>query len=284
MSSKLETLINYLQVERIDKYLFIGNSPKRPKRVFGGQVLSQSLNAAIRSVDGDRIAHSMHAYFLRGGDPSKQIVYEVDPIRDGKSFATRRVVAKQDGKAIYNTSVSFQLEEEGLEHQMGMPDVPQPEELETDWEHWERTNQHKQGEQEPPRLSAIERRIIDRRDNDNPVPDEPIQHMWFRVTEALPDDRTLHQTLLAFISDFSLLGAALRPHPYTGASPGIQLASLDHALWFHRPFRVDEYLLYSMDSPNAFGCRGLSRGSFYNREGQLVASTAQESLQRLRDE
>ena len=190
MSSKLETLINYLQVERIDKYLFIGNSPKRPKRVFGGQVLSQSLNAAIRSVDGDRVAHSMHAYFLRAGDPSKQIVYEVDPIRDGKSFATRRVVAKQDGKAIYNTSVSFQLEEEGLEHQMSMPDVPPPEELETDWEHWERTNQHKQGEQEPPRLSAIERRIIDRRDNDNPVPDEPIQHMWFRVTEDLPDDRT----------------------------------------------------------------------------------------------
>ena len=284
MASNIESLLNYLEVERIDKYLFIGKSPEKPRRVFGGQVLSQSLNAAIRSVPEDRIAHSMHAYFLRGGDPKKQIVYEVDPIRDGKSFATRTVVAKQDGRAIFNTSVSFHVQEEGLVHQATMPDVPPPEDLETDMEHWQRTNQQKPGDQEPPRLSAVERRIIDRRDNKNPVPDKPLQHMWFRVTDPLPDNSQLHQTLRAYISDFSLLGTALRPHPYTGASKGIQLASLDHGLWFHRPFRVDEYLLYTMDSPTACGSRGFSRGSFYTRDGVLVASTTQESLMRLRDE
>jgi acyl-CoA thioesterase-2 len=137
LTPELEQLIKYLEVERVDKYLFIGNSPQRPKRVFGGQVLAQSLNAAIRSVDDDRVAHSMHAYFLRPGDPSKQIVFEVDPIRDGRTFATRRVVAKQDGRAIFNTSVSFQLEEEGLEHQIDGPEVPAPEDLETDLEYWE---------------------------------------------------------------------------------------------------------------------------------------------------
>ena len=283
MLNKLEDLLNYLEVERIDKYLFIGRSPEKPRRIFGGQVLSQALNAAIRTVEGDRIAHSMHGYFLRGGDPSRQIVYEVDPIRDGKSFATRRVVATQDGKAIFNTSVSFHIEEEGLEHQITMPDVPPPEELETDREHWERTGQQ-QGDYEPPRVPAIERRMIDRRDNKDPVPDKPRQHTWFKVNEKLSDELTLHQTLLAYISDVSLLGTALRPHPYTGASKAIQLASLDHGLWFHRPFRVDEYLLYTMDSPTAYGSRGFSRGNFYNREGALIASTTQESLMRLRDD
>ena len=282
MTPELEQLIKYLEVERIDKYLFIGNSPKSPKRVFGGQVLAQSLNAAIRSVDDDRVAHSMHAYFLRPGDPSKQIVFEVDPIRDGRSFATRRVVAKQDGRPIFNTSVSFQREEEGLEHQMDGPQVPAPEDVETDNEHWENHIKGKPDAVKPPTLSVIERRMIERRDYSNPTPGEPVQNMWFRVPQKLSDDRSLHQTLLAYISDYSLLGASLRPHPYTGASPKLQLASLDHALWFHRPLRVDDYLLYTMDSPNSGGARGFSRGSFYTQDGVLVASTAQESLLRVR--
>ncbi|MEH6610899.1 MAG: acyl-CoA thioesterase II [Halioglobus sp.] len=282
MTPELEKLIKCLEVERVDKYLFIGNSPKSPKRVFGGQVLAQSLNAAIRSVDDDRVAHSMHAYFLRPGDPSKQIVFEVDPIRDGRTFATRRVVAKQDGRAIFNTSVSFQLEEEGLEHQMDGPKVPAPEDVETDLEYWENHVKGKPDAVKPPTISVLERRMIERRDYNNPTPGEPIQNMWFRVPQKLSDDRALHQTLLAYISDYSLLGAALRPHPYTGASGDLQLASLDHALWFHRALRVDDYLLYTMDSPNSGGGRGFSRGSFYTQDGVLVASTAQESLLRVR--
>ncbi len=282
MTPDLETLLDYLHVERVDKYLFVGNSPERPRRIFGGQVLAQSLNSALRSVEEDRIAHSMHAYFLRPGDPSKQIVFEVDPIRDGRSFATRRVVAKQDGRAIFHTSVSFQLAEDGLEHQIDMPDIPPPEEVETDVEYYERTVKGKSDVVKPPTLTVIERRMIDRRDYNDPQPDAPVQHMWYRIPQSLPDDPALHQTLLTYISDFSLLGAALRPHPYTGASDNMQIASLDHALWFHRDLRVDDYLLYTMDSPNAGGSRGFSRGSFYTREGVLVASTAQESLLRLR--
>jgi acyl-CoA thioesterase-2 len=282
MSTDLEKLLRYLEVERIDKYLFIGKSPKRPERVFGGQVLAQSLNATTRTVDDSRIAHSMHAYFLRPGDPGKQIVYEVDPIRDGRSFTTRRVVAKQDGVAIFNTSVSFKAPEDGFSHQIDMPDVPPPEELEPDSAYWQRLTEADPARSRPPSSNAIERYSINRRDHLNPMPDEPVQHVWFRVSGDLGDDISRHQTLLAFISDFSLLGAALRPHPYTGASPELQMASLDHAIWFHRPFRADEFLLYSQDSPSAADARGFSRGSFYTRQGLLVASTAQESLLRLR--
>jgi acyl-CoA thioesterase-2 len=282
--STLEKLLRMLEVERIDKYLFIGRSPRKPSRVFGGQVLAQALNAATRTVDPSRVAHSMHAYFLRPGDPAKQIVYEVDPIRDGRSFTTRRVVAKQDGIAIFNTSVSLMEPEEGLEHRMPMPEVPPPEQLEPDSVYWEAMARKYPGKFEMPATDPIERYSVKRRDFVNPQPQEPVQHFWFRVQGELDDNPIRHQTLMAFMSDFTLLGAALLPHPYTGRSPELQMASLDHAIWFHRPFRVDDYLLYSSDSPSTSAARGFSRGSFYTRDGVLVASTAQESLLRERQQ
>ena len=284
MPTNLEKLLNYLEVEAIDKYLFLGKSPKRPARIFGGQVLAQSLSSAIRTVPEDRIAHSLHGYFLRPGDPAKQIVYEVDPIRDGKSFTTRRVVAKQDGRAIFNTAVSFQLVEDGLAHQSTMPDVPPPEELESEEEEL-KALARKHPEAMPFSMAGpIERRRVHPRDRINPEPQEPVQHLWFKIKGELGDDLRRHQTLLAYVSDFGLLGTALYPHPYGANSPRIQAASLDHALWFHRPFKLDDYLLYSLDSPNASGGRGFGRGSFYTRDGVLVASSAQEALIRLRDE
>ena len=286
MPTDISKLLKYLEVERIDKYLFIGRSPKRPPRIFGGQVLAQSLNAAVRTVAPERIAHSLHAYFLRPGNPAKQVVYEVDPIREGRSFTTRRVVAKQDGVAIFSTAVSFQLAETGLSHQFERPQVTPPEELEPDHEFWARMNKKHPNKLQfhAPQLLPIERRPVQRRDYLNPQPTEPEQHIWFRVLGNPGDDHGIHQTLLAYMSDFALLGTALMPHPYTGMSNNLQSASLDHALWFHRPFRTDDYLLYSLDSPSAAGGRGFSRGSFYTRDGALVASTAQESLIRTIDD
>ncbi|HCD55376.1 acyl-CoA thioesterase II [Haliea sp.] len=283
MTDKLQKLLTLLEVERIDKYLFIGNSPSYPPRVFGGQVLAQSLNAASRTVDAERFAHSMHAYFLRPGNPKKQIVYEVDPIRDGGSFTTRRVTAKQDGIPIFSTSVSFQTQEDGFSHQFEMPEVTPPEELETDFEFWSQMAKQHPERFAAPMIQALERRPVKRRDYFNPQPQEPEQYTWFRVLDpeqVIGDDPVRHQTILTFISDFALLGAALLPHPVTAMDPQMQTASLDHALWIHRPLRVDDYLLYAMDSPSTHGGRGLSRGSFYNRQGDLVASTAQESLLR----
>ena len=279
----MEKLLNYLQVDRIDRFLFTGNSPRRPSRIFGGQVLAQSLNAAIRSVEGERVAHSMHAYFLRPGNPEKQIVFEVDPIRDGRSFATRRVVAKQEGIPIFNTSVSFQFEAEGLEHQARMPDAPAPETLQTDDEFWQELRKQDPKRFGSPLVPAIERRAVSRRDYLDPKPAEPQQMAWFRALSRIEGGPALHQVVLAFMSDFALLGAALLPHPLTAYSPGMQVASLDHAIWFHRPARTDDYLLYALDSPNAGGSRGFSRGQFFTRDGVLVASTAQESLLRQRE-
>jgi acyl-CoA thioesterase II len=284
LPTNIEKLLKYLEVEQIDKYLFIGKSPKHPPRVFGGQVLAQALNAAIRTVDSDRTAHSLHAYFLRPGNPLKQIVYEVDPIRDGKSFTTRRVVAKQDGRAIFNTSVSFQLPEEGFCHQNEMPDVPPPEELQSERELLEELAKKHPDMAQTPIVPSIERWRVAPRDRLNPQPQEPLQHFWFKVPGDLGDDPGRHQTLLAYISDYGLLGTALYPHPASPQSSNIQEASLDHALWFHRPCRLDEYLLYSQDSPNAANGRGFSRGSIYTREGILVASTAQEALIRLTED
>jgi acyl-CoA thioesterase II len=280
VATDLEKLLKFLEVERIDKYLFIGTSPKSPSRVFGGQVLAQSLNAAIRTVEKKYHPHSMHAYFLRPGDPGKQIVYEVDPIRDGRSFTTRRVVAKQDGIPIFNTTVSFHIEEGGFSHQMDMTAIPAPEELESDHDYQLRMAAAHPDKIQVSKVQPIERRTYNRREVLDPQPQAPEQHMWFKVLGDLGDDPTKHLTLLAYISDYALLGAAMLPHPYNGHSDGMQIASLDHALWFHRPFKADEYLLYSMDSPNSFGSRGFSRGSFYTQDGILIASTAQESLLR----
>lgn len=282
MNTILADLLDCLEVKRIDTFLFTGTSPERPRRVFGGQVLAQSLNAANRSIDGGRIAHSMHAYFLRPGNPRKQIVFEVDPTRDGRSFATRRVVAKQDGKPIFITSVSYQAVEDGLNHAAPMPEVTPPEQLQTDFEYWQELAERHPVRFDPPLAQAVERRVVRRRDYMNPKPEDPECHLWFRVPGEIGDHPNRHQTLIAFISDFALLGAALLPHPYTAMSKKIQAASLDHAIWFHRPGRADDYLLYSMDSPNAGGGRGFSRGRIFSRDGRLIASTAQESLIRLR--
>lgn len=284
MPTILEKLLNYLEVEPIDKYLFIGKSPKRPARIFGGQVLAQSLNASIRTVPEDRVAHSMHGYFLRPGDPSKQIVYEVDPIRDGGSFTTRRVVATQDGRAIFNTAVSFQAVEEGLSHQSTMPEVPPPESLKSEQKELRALLKKNPDAMPFPVDGPIERRRVLPRDRANPQPQEPVEHIWFRIKGDLGSDFRRHQTMLAYISDFGLLGTALYPHPIGASSSRLQAASLDHALWFHRPFRLDDYFLYSMDSPNSAAGRGFSRGSFYTRDGLLVASSAQEALIRVRDD
>jgi acyl-CoA thioesterase-2 len=282
MTEALAELLDCLEVHRVDTYLFTGSSPERPRRVFGGQVLAQSLNAANRSVDPGWIAHSLHAYFLRPGNPSKQIVFEVDPVRDGRSFATRRVVAKQDGRPIFSTSISYQLEEEGLAHQAEMPRVEPPDSVPTDFEFWSDMAERYPDRFDPPLAQAVERRVIGRRDYLDPVVDEPLQHMWMRALGSLGDDPNRHQTLIAFMSDFALLGVALLPHPYTVYSKKVQAASLDHAIWFHRPGNADEPLLYTMDSTNAGGGRGFSRGQFFSRDGRLIASTAQESLIRLR--
>lgn len=282
MSLKLEKLLGYLEVQAIDKYLFVGQSPSRPARIFGGQVLAQSLNAASRTVEDERIAHSMHGYFLRPGDPQKQIVYEVDPIRDGRGFTTRRVVAKQDGRAIFSTAVSFQVAEEGLSHQSTMPAVPEPEELPSEQEKLEELVKKNPEIAQFALDGPIDRRRVHPRDRLDPQPQEAVEHIWFKVEGEIGGDYRRHQTLLAYISDFGLLGTALYPHPYAPHSKQIQAASLDHALWFHRPFRLDDFVLYSMDSPSLASSRGFSRGSFYTRDGVLVASSTQEALLRLR--
>jgi acyl-CoA thioesterase II len=284
MTTDMERLTTNLQIERIDKFLFIGKSPKFPPRVFGGQVLAQSINAAIRTVDEESVAHSMHAYFMRPGNPKKQIVYEVDPIRDGRSFTTRRVVAKQDGVAIFSTAISFQIPEPGLEHQFSPPDVPGPEELEDDFDYWTRMATEDETI-DPPLAHSICRRAVNRRDFLNPADDigEPRQQYWMKTKEHLGDDPILHQTFLAYMSDMTLMGSALRPHPYSSRSREFLGASLDHALWFHRPFRADEWLLFDQDSPIAQGARGFTRGTFYTQSGELVASCAQEALIRISD-
>lgn len=281
MSQELEKLLRFLEVEQIDKYLFGGKSPKQPPRIFGGQVLAQAMNASIRTVESDRLAHSMHAYFLRPGNPEKQIIYSVDPIRDGKSFTTRNVVAKQDGIAIFSASISFHVDEPGLVHQIDMTSVPQPEELPTEFERWSELAKAHPQKFPKPKKNPIERRPVNPRDFFKPRPQEPRQQIWFRAVGNLGDDQCRHQTVLAFMSDFGLLSSALLPHEYTAMSKEVQYASLDHAMWFHRPFRADDYLLYSLDSPVAAGARGFSRGSFFTRDGLLVASTAQESLLRI---
>ena len=280
MASDLDKLLRNLQIEQIDKYLFIGGSPRIPTRVFGGQVLAQALNAAIRTVEAERSVHSLHAYFLRPGNPKRQIVYEVDPIRDGRGFTTRRVVAKQNGRAIFNTSVSFQVSESGPEHQMSITLPAAPETLESDLVFWKRMAAEHPGRFEAPRFWAIDRRPVQRPDYLNPETDigEPQTACWLKAEGVLGDDPIQHQTLLTYMSDMTLMGAAVRPHPLHTRSKKFMFASLDHALWLHRPFRVDEWLLYAHDSPSAGAARGFTRGSFYTRDGVLVASVAQEVL------
>ncbi|WP_020680129.1 acyl-CoA thioesterase [Marinobacterium rhizophilum] len=281
----IDALLGSLQVEQLDRYLFRGASLPLPlPKIFGGQVLAQALNAAERTVENERHAHSLHAYFLRPGNEALPIIYDVDPIRDGGSFTTRRVVAKQDGKAIFSCAVSFQRVEEGLEHQADMPaDVPLPESLQSNVERIrqlaELTGDPRQPFELP--LAAIDIRVVDGADPFNPGVAEPVHGYWFRYPGRLTDDPAVHRTLLAYISDRGLITTGLHPHGVNMLTPNIQLASLDHALWFHTRFRVDEWIYYQMESPRAGHSRTFGRGSFYSRDGVLVASSAQEGLVRV---
>ncbi|MGB3722766.1 MAG: acyl-CoA thioesterase II [Pacificimonas sp.] len=277
-------LLDVLDLERIEENLFRGqNTADAEFRLFGGQVIAQALVAASRTVDDDRPPHSLHAYFMRPGAIDVPVVYQVERDRDGRSFSTRRVVAIQNGRPIFNMAVSFQVEEEGYEHQFDMPDVPGPEELITEKE-WRESFADKVPETFRERFTR--ERAIDFRRVDPSPPGrearEPAQNIWFRVQGEVPDDAAVHRCLLAYASDMTLLSTCQRPHGLQWFSGKVQVASLDHALWFHAPFRADEWLLYAQDSPRASGARGLNRGSIYSREGVLVASVAQEGLIRPR--
>jgi acyl-CoA thioesterase-2 len=272
-------LLSILDLEELEVNIFRGRSPQEERqRVFGGQVAGQALVAAGRTVDG-RVTHSLHAYFLRPGDPTKPILYEVDRIRDGKSFATRRVVAIQHGRAIFHLSASFQTVEAGLEHQMPMPEAPDPESL-PDWAEWMTARMAQMPEEMRrwfTRERPIEVRYVDRLE---PGRRPPRLLVWIRAAERLPDSPLIHQCAVAYASDLTLLDAATVSHGIEWADPRFQIASLDHAMWFHRPFRADEWLLYAQESPSASGARGFSTGHLFTRAGVHVVSVAQEGLMR----
>lgn len=277
----VDALVKVLELEPIEVNIFRGTSPDVDvQRVFGGQVAGQALVAASRTVDADRRIHSLHAYFLRPGDPAVPILYEVDRIRDGRSFTTRRVVAIQHGKAIFNLSASFHVEEAGYDHAAPMPDdVPPPESLPDFHSRWMPILG---GSPEGKRW--LERpRPIDMRHTSAPAsarrePLPPFNNVWIRADGVLPDDPVLHACVVTYASDMTLLDTALLPHGRSFTEPDVMMASLDHAMWFHRPFRADEWLLYAQDTPSASSGRGIARGLFFTADGQLVASVVQEGL------
>jgi acyl-CoA thioesterase-2 len=283
MRHVLADLLQLLKLERIEDHIFRGESRDLGgERVFGGQVLGQALTAASYTVQG-REVHSLHAYFLVPGDVNAPIVYEVDVARDGKSFSNRRVVAIQHGRPIFNMTASFQVPEEGLSHAAAMPAVPGPEGLadvrelpaailEKIPEKMQRFLTHER---------PFEFRPVEPIHVVSPPKGPPVRNIWIKTVDALPDDADLHRNVLAYVSDYQLVSTATLPHGIHFAEGNVQLASLDHAMWFHRPFRVDEWLLYSMESPNASGGRGLALGKFFKRDGTLVASTAQEGVIRV---
>lgn len=285
MTTPLDDLLTLLDLEPLEVNIYRGlNRDIGSTRVFGGQVFAQALVAARRTVDEPREAHSVHGYFILPGDLAAPIVYFVDRLRDGASFATRRVTAIQHGQAIFNLSASFHRTESGLAHQPAMPDVPSPDELTS-----ELTLLRQMADRIPERYRATwtQDRPIDFRpvaavDWFEPEARAPSRRLWFRAQGRMPDEPLLHQAVLAYASDYSLLTTALLPHGVPYRTPGLQLASLDHSLWLHRPFRADEWLLYSIDSPVSFGARGFARGAIFSEAGDLVASVAQEGLMRLR--
>ena len=280
----VDQLVALLDLEKIEENIFRGVSPKdRSQRVFGGQVLGQALVAAGRTVE-DRIAHSLHAYFLVAGDPKVPILYEVDRSRDGASFSSRRVVAIQHGKQIFHMSVSLQKPEQGLEHQLPMPNVPPPEDLPSEDDFRVRIADRipEQYRDNFLRKRPIELRPVDRTDIFAPQKKPPYQSVWVRATGTLPPQIALHQCVLAYASDMTLLDTSLMPHGIGWFDKRIQMATIDHAMWFHRPFKADEWLLYVQDSPSASGARGFNRGLIFSRDGALVASVTQEGLMRLR--
>ena len=285
MTNAVSRLLDILDIETLEENLFRGRSPKDSwQRVFGGQVVGQALVAATRTVK-DRFAHSLHGYFIRPGDPAIPIIYDVHRARDGRSFTTRRVVAIQHGHPIFTMSVSFQVDEQGFDHQFDMPDVPRPEDLPSDAE-----LKAKFMDQMPEHIRKfwlrdrpIEFRPVHFRNYMNPEKQAPVQNLWFRCTSNPSADRALNQCILAYASDMTLIDTCLLPHGRSFLDSNLQLASLDHAIWFHRSFELDDWMLYSQDSPSASGSRGFNRGSIYDRSGRLIASVAQEGLIRQRD-
>ncbi|MGE0627024.1 MAG: acyl-CoA thioesterase II [Hyphomicrobiaceae bacterium] len=281
----LAELVGLLDLEQLEVNLFRGLTPPgERRRVFGGQVLGQSLVAALRTIEEPRPVHSMHGYFLLAGDPKIPIIYDVERVRDGGSFTTRRVKAVQHGRAIFVMSASFQRLEIGLDHQLPMPDVPDPESLPAARDLLQRL-----GPMIPEELRSylererpVEMRLVESQRYLTRAKAAPVQHVWLRANGRLPDDPTLHQCVLAYASDYTLLDTALIAHGRLLFDSDLQMASLDHALWFHRPFRADDWLLYAQDSPSASGSRGFCRGSIFKRDGTLIASVAQEGLMRLR--
>ncbi len=283
MNQLLQDLVSVLTLDRLEINLFRGQSRDiGSAQVFGGQVLGQALVAASATVE-NRMVHSLHAYFMRRGDFHAPIVYEVDRARDGHHFSTRRIVAIQHGEQIFNMSASFQAAEHGREHQAQMPDVPNPEALKDSGEYFRdllpkfpeklrRLLEHKR---------PFEFRPVQAPSFLSKEPQPPLMQIWFRAIDRLPDDEVLHRCLLAYASDFNLLNAALRPHGLSHGTPHIAIASIDHAMWFHHDVRVDQWLLYSVDSPSASGGRGFVRGSIFRADGQLLSSTAQEGLMRV---
>lgn len=284
MPSPVSELIELLSLERLEDNLFRGQSRDiGTKYVFGGQVLGQALSAAQATMPEPRAAHSLHAYFLRAGDIEHPIVYDVDRTRDGGSFSVRRVTAIQHGKVIFFCAASFQEAERGVEHQPPMPQVPDPDDiapadpippevlatLPTKVQRW------------LDRAGPFEFRHVHPRNDLRPAKQPPFNQVWFRLGERVGDGPELHRALLAYASDFHLLGTTTFPHGISYYQPDVQMASLDHGLWFHRPFRADEWLLYAIDSPSAQGARGLARGQVFSRDGRLVASTVQEGMIRV---
>ena len=286
MSQAMQELLSILDLERIEHNLYRGSNPKVGwQRVFGGQVIGQALVAAQRTVGVERNVHSLHCYFMLPGDPSIPIVYNVDRLRDGGSFTTRRVTAIQNGRAIFSLECSFQIEEEGLEHQLPMPlDVPPPEALRSQFQLLQEAGhavpeaiRNFWARERPLEIKPIN---VEHYTSREKLP--PYQSVWIRTSGAVPDERPLQRAILAYLSDMTLLDASTFPHGRTGFDPEIQMASLDHAMWFHRDHKLDDWLLYTQDTPNTIGARGFSRGFLYARDGTLIASTAQEGLIRLR--
>ncbi|HHL2562069.1 TPA: acyl-CoA thioesterase II [Yersinia enterocolitica] len=284
MSQALEKLLALLCLEKIEERLFRGQSEDLGLRqVFGGQVVGQAIYAAKQTVPIDRGVHSFHSYFLRPGDSSKPIIYDVEILRDGNSFSARRVKAIQNGNPIFYMTASFQSPEEGFEHQNTMPDVPPPEGLMSETEiakqlaHLipEKVQNKFIGHQ------PIEMRPVKFHNPFQGSKTEPSRYVWFKANGVMPDDLRVHQYLLGYASDFNFLPTALQPHGKGFLEPGVQIATIDHSMWFHRPFRLDDWLLYAVESTSASGARGFVRGQIYNREGVLVASTVQEGVIRL---
>jgi acyl-CoA thioesterase II len=284
MNSVLQEIVDILNVERIEENLYRGRN-HNTEHVFGGQVLAQAIAAAYRTVDPAQELHSLHAYFLRPGDWKTPILYDVDRIRDGRSFATRRVVAIQHGRAIFNLASSWQKREPGVEHALPMPDVPPPEALRGDREVFaEIARTQPDVKRYAFRFEAIESKQVERIPQSDEGAHPPYKHTWLRAREALPDNPEVHLALLAYMSDLDFMSTSMLPHGRNLMRNMVQGASLDHSLWFHRPFRADEWLLFAKESPNAGGARGFVRGHFFNRLGQLVATAAQECLIRPRTE